>query len=284
MEDVLDSTLDLVRRLPPKDLKKNLSHLLKIRPEISEDLLQTVDQPLEVAVCPVTQKEYLLCDYNRDEDSYRSPHSNEFDPPLPGGSKPSDRLRNLEVIANEVFEVYAKQYYGEALSSCYFWDLEDTVFACCILIKKNAQSGSRGVESGGWDSIHIVEVDESESRTDPTYKITSSILLSLTTAAEGGEQTMSLCGSIADQREKRMKKSAKKDEEHVVNIGKFVEDMENRLRNTIDQVYFGKTTEVLASVHDRSASMRSGHGGARQKNAFAADLASVLRRRGGAKE
>jgi capping protein (actin filament) muscle Z-line, beta len=110
MEDVLDSSLDLVRRLPPKDLKKNLGHLLKIRPEISEDLLQTVDQPLEVGVCPETQKEYLLCDYNRDEDSYRSPHSNEFDPPLPAGSKPSDRLRNLEVIANEVFEVYAKQY------------------------------------------------------------------------------------------------------------------------------------------------------------------------------
>jgi capping protein (actin filament) muscle Z-line, beta len=183
-----------------------------------------------------------------------------------------------------VFFELSVRYYGDALSSCYFWDLEDTVFACCILIKKDAQSGSRGVESGGWDSIHIVEVDESESRTNPTYKITSSIVLSLTTVEEGGDQKMSLCGSIADQREKKLKKSAKKDEEHVVNIGKFVEDMENRLRNTIDQVYFGKTTEVLASVHDRTTSMKSGVGGGRQKNAFAADLASVLRRRGGVKE
>jgi len=40
-------------------------------PELCEDLLSSVDQPLKVAKCKATGKDYLLCDYNRDGDSYR---------------------------------------------------------------------------------------------------------------------------------------------------------------------------------------------------------------------
>ena len=47
-------------------------------------------------------KDYLLCDYNRDGDSYRSPWSNEYDPPIEDGSIPSDRIRNFEV--REIFK------------------------------------------------------------------------------------------------------------------------------------------------------------------------------------
>ena len=42
-------------------------------------------------------KDYLLCDYNRDGDSYRSPWSNEYDPPIEDGSIPSDKTRKFEV-------------------------------------------------------------------------------------------------------------------------------------------------------------------------------------------
>ena len=34
-------------------------------------VVSSVDQPLEVMRCPETSKEFLLCDYNRDGDSYR---------------------------------------------------------------------------------------------------------------------------------------------------------------------------------------------------------------------
>ena len=40
-------------------------------PSLCEDLLSSVDQPLKVAKCRATGKDYLLCDYNRDGDSYR---------------------------------------------------------------------------------------------------------------------------------------------------------------------------------------------------------------------
>jgi len=38
---------------------------------------------------------------------------------------------------------------------------------------------------------------------------------------------------------------------HITNIGRMVEDMENRLRSTIDVIYFGKTKEVLSTVRSQ---------------------------------
>jgi len=65
-----------------------------------------VDQPLEVRRCRKTGRDYLLCDYNRDGDSYRSPWSNEFDPPVEDAEYPSDRVRKMEVRMGEGFDVY----------------------------------------------------------------------------------------------------------------------------------------------------------------------------------
>ena len=144
-------------------------------PGLCEDLLSSVDQPLKISRDKTTGKDYLLCDYNRDGDSYRciqhlpppslalslslslslsdslfssflfrtlnpctlvlmvavivyktsichyifrivfnnqpqytcrSPWSNKYDPPLPDGAVPSDRLRRLEVEANQAFDTY----------------------------------------------------------------------------------------------------------------------------------------------------------------------------------
>jgi capping protein beta len=60
-----------MRRLPPQKVEENLASLIDIVPELAEELLSAVDQPLKVKTCQQTGKEYLLCDYNRDGDSYR---------------------------------------------------------------------------------------------------------------------------------------------------------------------------------------------------------------------
>lgn len=67
----MDHALDLMRRLPPQDIEKNLSDLIDLVPNLCEDLLSSVDQPLKVARDKETGKDFLLCDYNRDGDSYR---------------------------------------------------------------------------------------------------------------------------------------------------------------------------------------------------------------------
>ena len=52
-----------------------VSNICTLVPSLTEDLLSSVDQPLEVRRCKKTGRDYLLCDYNRDGHSYRSPWS-----------------------------------------------------------------------------------------------------------------------------------------------------------------------------------------------------------------
>lgn len=83
-------------------------------------------------------RKYLLCDYNRDGDSYRSPWSNKYDPPLEEGEGffPSVRIRSMEVEFNELFDAYRELYFEGGTSSVYLWDL-DNGFAGCFLVKKS---------------------------------------------------------------------------------------------------------------------------------------------------
>lgn len=71
MADLLDSMLDLMRRLPPTNVEENVAALVNICPEYADDLLGSVDQPLRLMVDRATGREYLACDYNRDGESYR---------------------------------------------------------------------------------------------------------------------------------------------------------------------------------------------------------------------
>uniref|UniRef100_A0A158P6W4 F-actin-capping protein subunit beta n=1 Tax=Angiostrongylus cantonensis TaxID=6313 RepID=A0A158P6W4_ANGCA len=134
-EQQLDCALDLMRRLPPQQCEKNLIDLIDIVPSLCDDLLGTVDQPLKVAKDKETGKEYLLCDYSRDGDSYRSPWTNTYDPPIEDAQLPSEKLRKLEIEANAAFESYRDMYFEGGISSVYFWDL-DHGFAGVVLIKK----------------------------------------------------------------------------------------------------------------------------------------------------
>jgi len=139
--DILETMLDLMRRLPPTRIEENVNALTRlVPPETAEDFLGCVDQPLKIRLDKATGREYLTCDYNRDGQSYRSPWSNEYDPPLPDGTIPSAKLRKLEVQANEAFDAYREMYYeGGGVSSVYLWDLDDGGFAGVVLMKKGIQ-------------------------------------------------------------------------------------------------------------------------------------------------
>ena len=69
--DVVDNMLDLTRRLPPNNIEKNIAALVDLRPEYADELLGSIDQPLQVRTCTTTGRDYLICDYNRDGESYR---------------------------------------------------------------------------------------------------------------------------------------------------------------------------------------------------------------------
>jgi capping protein beta len=48
---------------------------------------------------------------------------------------PGERVRKMEVGANEAFDVYRELYYEGGVSSVYFWNLDDG-FAGVVLLKK----------------------------------------------------------------------------------------------------------------------------------------------------
>lgn len=268
-EQQLDCALDLMRRLPPQQIEKNLSDLIDLVPHLCEDLLSSVDQPLKIARDKSVGKDYLLCDYNRDGDSYRSPWTNTYDPALDDGAMPSERLRKLEIDANAAFDQYREMYFEGGVSSVYLWDL-DHGFAGVILIKK-AGDGSKKIK-GCWDSIHVVEVQEKSSGRNAHYKLTSTAMLWLQTN-KAGSGTMNLGGSLTRQNE--MEASVSDTSPHIANIGKMVEDMENKIRNTLNEIYFGKTKDIVNGL--RSVQPIPDQ---KQQQALRNDLAKALQKRG----
>lgn len=51
------------------------------------------------------------------------------------GAIPSERVRKMEMKANDAFDVYRDLYYEGGVSSVYFWNLDDG-FAGVVLLKK----------------------------------------------------------------------------------------------------------------------------------------------------
>jgi len=247
MTDALEYALDLMRRMPPAQIEDNLAGLIDLVPNLVEDLLAAVDQPLKVAHDKDSKRDYLLCDYNRDGDSYRSPWSNKYDPSLPDGAVPSTKLRQLEVQANEAFDIYRDLYFEGGVSSVYMWDL-DSGFAACILIKKTQDQSKKGQPmKGTWDSIHVIEVDEKGKKGSGHYKLTSTVMLGIDTETEQTGR-VSLAGSLTRQEEKDMTIDA--NNPTLSNIGRMVEDMEIKLRTTLELIYFGKTKDIVNDLRN----------------------------------
>uniref|UniRef100_A0A0D6QRR9 F-actin-capping protein subunit beta n=1 Tax=Araucaria cunninghamii TaxID=56994 RepID=A0A0D6QRR9_ARACU len=245
----MEAAMDLMRRMPPKESEKALSSLLALLPHHSAELLSRVDQPLQVEIDVDSKKEFLLCDYNRDGDSYRSPWSNKYHPPLDDGAEPSAELRKLEVEANDIFAIYRDQYYEGGISSVYLWEPDEgDGFAACFLIKKDGSQtgqGRRGfLQQGVWDAIHVIEVGIQDEGT-AHYCLTSTVMLSMTTN-DKSSGTFGLSGSITRQ----MSADISIADGHLSNMGRMIEEMESKLRNALDQVYFGKTREMVLTLRE----------------------------------
>lgn len=216
--------------------------------------------------------QFLACDHNRDGDSHRSPWSNMYFPQLEDGFCPSEHLRQLELHANEVFDIYRELYFGKSssVSSVYLWDKDlepsnnkgtnndeaTTGFSGAFLIQNKLDNDSY------WNSIHVVDVGRIERRGGSSsmcqYKLTTTILISVTPSSsettEQKECTTRISGSLIRQNVRECKISSTQDSrssigsEHIVNIGKFIEDVETEMRKEMDSLYIQKTKNVVEMI------------------------------------
>ncbi|RYP89664.1 hypothetical protein DL770_004242 [Monosporascus sp. CRB-9-2] len=159
----------------------------------------------------------------------------------------------MEVRANEAFDVYRELYYEGGVSSVYFWNLDDG-FAGVVLLKKVATPGT--ASEGTWDSIHVFEAIDRARFTQ--YNLTSTVILSL--ANTGGSDSalgeMDLSGNMTRQIE--MELPAETEEQQIANIGRLVEDMELKMRNLLQEVYFGKAKDVVGDLRSLGSLSEAG--------------------------
>ena len=265
-EEQLNSALNLMRRMPPSSIENSLAGLIELVPDLTDELLNHVDQPLKLRTDPSKNQPYILCDYNRDGDSFRSPWSNQYFPPMEDGFMPDSRLRTLEVEANKIFDIYRRQYFEGGYSSVYFFDTGDDKsgqgFGCCFLIHKDIEA-EKGLDKGWWDSIHVFEVSP-HTKPNYTYKLTTTVIVSLNLTTQpitaptannaaaaaasgtgGGGAAVDLSGSMTKQDERRLPVDEREGQSHIANLGVMLEEMELRVRNAIEGIYIQKTREVV---------------------------------------
>lgn len=155
-------------------------------------------------------------------------------------------MRRMEEGLNGAVDVYRELYYEGGVSSAYLWALDEG-FAGVVLFKKTATA----VGKGGWDSIHVLEVSEGAAKRSAHYKLTSTVILDLGLESAAVDH-LELAGNLTRQTQQDLSLNGMRDAEveqsHIVNIGRMVEDMETRMRNLLQEVYFGKAKDVVGDL------------------------------------
>lgn len=176
--------IELYELLPINKIDTNIesiSSIINEKEDFLNEFLQKVDDRLTISK-DHSEKDFIQCEYNRDSDSYRSPHSNEYFPPLSNCKYPSNELRELEKILNASFETYTHFYYSNlANSSVYCWDAGNSIedgFCCAVLIKNTIKTSER---EGVWNSNNVVTVafKEKSGQIYANYKLITTVMLQM---------------------------------------------------------------------------------------------------------
>jgi len=166
-----------------------------------------------------------------------------------------EELRAMEQLANRAFDSYRQLYYEGGISSVYLWPTGNDYdcaqhsrsFGAAILLKKGVEDIS-DLSAACWDAIHVAEI-EPENDDDPAsqlvMRMTSTILLDLT-GAFPNITSFRLGGSLTRQHQSTLTISSANDPTAIIAaIGRAVEEHEGRMRSNLQEIYFGKTHEIV---------------------------------------
>lgn len=137
------SLLNLIKRVHlPNEIQDDL---IKILPSDSSEALQKqIPRQLLTQTCPETKKQFICCDFNQYQSSFRSPYSNTYVPSIQA-PVPSKTLRDLELKALALFEDFTNSFYKNGVSSVYIRETSDRSYAMCFCIQKKAKNGETNV-------------------------------------------------------------------------------------------------------------------------------------------
>ena len=239
--------------LPIIDIDKNIDGISTViyeNDDLLNEFLQKVDN--RTKICKDDPKgDFIMCEQNRDGDSYRSPFSNQYFPPNDDNPKyPCPELRELEEILNKMFKLYIKHYYSlTTVYSVYCWELGDTLadgYGVAVMIK-NTTGHEKKINSGVWDSSNLITVtfEDDGKKKKAKYSLLTTVNLAMTFESKICGKVC-LSGTVArNSHYTKVVNDYTKDEKNVENIGVLVEDMENSIRNTLDTVYCLKSKQII---------------------------------------
>jgi len=245
--------IQLNQLMPIMDIDKNIDAISSViyeNDDLLNEFLQKVDN--RTKICKDDPKgEFIMCEQNRDGDSYRSPNSNKYFPPIDDAKYPSPPLRELEEKLNKMFKIYLKYYYSTStLCSVYCWELGEGLsegYGVAILIK-NSLAHEKKVNMGSWDSSNLITVtfdNEAGGKKKAKYNLITTVNLAMSFEGKVCGKVC-LSGTIArSSHYSKVVSDYTNDEAHITNIGVLVEDMENSIRNTLDTVYCMKSKQII---------------------------------------
>lgn len=163
----------------------------------------------------------------------------------------------MELHANEVFDIYRGLYYGKSssVSSVYLWDKDEdqtTIkdgkgFAGCFLIQNQID------DVNYWNSIHVVDVGAVQKGGKCQYTLTTTLLISVAPPSEGHESSNNIVtGSLTRYNKRECNIEEDSSSSHIINIGKFIEDIESDMRSELDSLYIQKTKTVVDMIRNDS--------------------------------
>ena len=249
--------LDIARIVSPKNAEQNIRAMIKLVPDLESEILQRIDIPLKVHT---KGKRFILCEYNRDGDSYRSPWDNTFYPPIESEFFPSPRLRKLEEAMNKVLETYRDFYYGEsAVCSAYFWDLDDgNNFACAVVSQnvvhdKVAESEEArrffSRTTGTWNSINVISATALENEKFNYRCFNTCYVEMVTHFNDGDNDTADVNGYYITELQKDLGvPEIGAEAAHVRNLGQLVEEVEVITRNRSLEVFIHRMQGVTMGL------------------------------------
>ena len=227
--------LDIINRLPIDQIKNNVHLVSYMDPENTNLYFSQIDTTLEVVLDTTSHREFLACDFNRVGDSFRSPFSKEYFPPLQNNEEAPKVLSDLEDFANNLYSAYAFLYFGECICSSYIFE-EDGMIVVSLIHK---QVGPNEF----WDSIHLACVDDTPEML--SIKLLSTVLLSCQRSTSQIDGNIS--GTVTNKIEREF--VACSDKQKIIRIiGSLIEEAENRIRNSMGHVYFDKNRAIFNSL------------------------------------
>jgi capping protein beta len=203
---------------------------------------------------------FIESEYNKDENSYRSPWSNTYFPQKDSNKLLTKELRALEEKINMLIKLYLKIYYSpDAISSAYISFTDESIssgFNCCVIISSKINNSQNLDPISFLESTNIINVKFMKERSKgqnkelikAIYKINTIFLYKIKIKNSEIEFNGTEC---CDCNKTTYIKDYFETKSHLEQIGKSIEENEGKLRLKLDKIYLEKNYFICNEIRTK---------------------------------